>query len=184
MENQNKNLLKAKKQKNDAFYTQILDIEHELKYYKDHFKSTIVFCNCDDPEYSNFWKFYPLEFECLGLKKLITTHYDASEPTYKMEYENGNAADISVGIITPLRTYDDFRSPEGVNLMEQADIICANPPFFLFYEYVAQLTAYGFIINLLLSIGNLNVVKTEMSFLIFLMAVFGWVLLVLIVVQH
>lgn len=73
-----------------------------------------------------------------------------------MEYENGNAADISVGIITPLRTYDDFRSPEGVNLMEQADIICANPPFSLFYEYVAQLTAYGFIINLLLSIGNLN----------------------------
>lgn len=54
MENQNKNLLKAKKQKNDAFYTQILDIEHELKYYKDHFKGTIVFCNCDDPEYSNF----------------------------------------------------------------------------------------------------------------------------------
>lgn len=80
-------LIKAKEKKNDEFYTQLTDIEKELVHYRHHFKDAVVFCNCDDPEWSNFWKYFHLNFEFLGLKKLITTHYDPTEPTYKMEYE-------------------------------------------------------------------------------------------------
>lgn len=140
MGNQNKNLHKAKTQKNDEFYTQISDIEKELKYYTQYFKGVVVFCNCDDPAYSNFWKYFHLNFEHLGLKKLITTHYDASsEPTYKMEYEGGNDADISVGKITPLKTNGDFSSPECIELLEQSNVVVTNPPFSIAREYYIPL---------------------------------------------
>ena len=74
MANKNANLHNAKNAKNDEFYTQLSDIEKELVYYKDHFKDKVVFCNCDDPEYSNFWKYFSLNFDHLHLKKLIATH--------------------------------------------------------------------------------------------------------------
>lgn len=138
----NDNLHKAKEAKNDEFYTQIADIEKELKHYKEHFKGKTVFCNCDDPEWSNFWKYFHLNFGLLGLKKLVTTHYDASEPTYKMEYEGGNDADTTIGKITPLKQNGDFRSPECIELLKEADIVVTNPPFSLFREYVAQLMEY------------------------------------------
>ena len=73
-----------------------------MKHYRGHFKERVVFCNCDDPEWSNFWKYFHLNFEYLGLKKLITTHYDANVQTYKMEYEGGNDADTTVGKITTI----------------------------------------------------------------------------------
>lgn len=135
----NKNLNKAKSIKNDEFYTQISDIEKELKNYKKHFKNAVVFCNCDDPEWSNFWRYFHLNFEFLGLKKLITTHYDPCEPTYKMEYEGGNDNDISDGIITPLKTNGDFRSPECIELLKQADIVVTNPPFSIAREFYIPL---------------------------------------------
>ncbi len=72
----NDNLRKAKKQKNDEFYTQFNDIQNELKYYQKHFEGKTVFCNCDDPTWSSFWRFFHLKFETWGLKKLISTHYD------------------------------------------------------------------------------------------------------------
>ena len=81
----NKHLGKAKEQKKDEFFTQIGDIERELRHYKEHFKDKVVFCNCDDPEYSNFWRYFQLNFFSLGLKKLISTHYEADKPSYKME---------------------------------------------------------------------------------------------------
>jgi len=71
----NKNLHKAKKAKNDEFYTQLRDIEAEMMHYRDHFKDKVVFCNCDDPKESNFWKYFRMNFKGLGLKKLISTHY-------------------------------------------------------------------------------------------------------------
>ena len=71
----NRNLRKAKRQKNDDFYTQLPDIENELKHYKQHFAGKVVYCNCDDPKISNFYKYFSLNFEVLGLKKLITTCY-------------------------------------------------------------------------------------------------------------
>ncbi|MEE3485977.1 MAG: adenine-specific methyltransferase EcoRI family protein [Bacteroidales bacterium] len=146
-------LIKAKEKKNDEFYTQLTDIEKELVHYRHHFKDAVVFCNCDDPEWSNFWKYFHLNFEFLGLKKLITTHYDPTEPTYKMEYEGGNDADITAGTITPLKTNGDFRSPECIELLKEATIICTNPPFSIAREFYPQLIEYQkkFII-----IGDLN----------------------------
>ena len=67
----NKNLHAAKTAKNDEFYTQLSDIEKELYHYRDFFRGKVVFCNCDDPEYSNFWKYFQMNFFFLGLKKLI-----------------------------------------------------------------------------------------------------------------
>lgn len=76
--NKNGNLHKAKKQKNDEFYTQLSDIENELRHYKQHFRGKVVFCNCDDPYESNFFKYFAMNFNRLGLKKLITTGYVTS----------------------------------------------------------------------------------------------------------
>jgi len=73
--NKNKNLQKAKSAKKDEFYTQLTDIEKELKHYKDQFRGKIVYCNCDDPYESNFFKYFVLNFQYLGLKKLITTSH-------------------------------------------------------------------------------------------------------------
>ena len=70
-----KNLNNAKKDKFDEFYTQLSDIEKELVHYRDHFRGKVVFCNCDDPEFSNFYFYFSQNFDNLGLKKLITTHF-------------------------------------------------------------------------------------------------------------
>lgn len=139
----NNNLHKAKTAKNDEFYTRIEDINEELKHYSDHFREKIVLCNCDDPEWSNFWRYFHLEFERLGLKKLIATHYEPDEvPSYMMEYTGGNDEDFSVGIRKELTQNGDFRSPECIELLKKADIVVTNPPFSLFREYVAQLAEY------------------------------------------
>ena len=71
----NKNLNKAIKGKNDEFYTQLVDIEKEVKHYKDQFHGKVVYCNCDDPFESNFFKYFAANFNALGLKKLITTSF-------------------------------------------------------------------------------------------------------------
>lgn len=76
------NLINAKRQKEDEFYTQLIDIENELKHYKQHFKDKVVFCNCDDPYESNFFKYFAMNFNYLGLKKLIATCYDSSPIAY------------------------------------------------------------------------------------------------------
>ena len=127
--NKNANLHKAKKVKNDEFFTQLIDVSKELMYYKKHFKDKIVFCNCDDPTWSAFWKYFHLNFEELGLKKLISTHYDKEEATYKMEYEGGNDNDIEFGIKTPLKGNGDFRDEECLKLLDECDIVVTNPPF-------------------------------------------------------
>jgi len=157
----NANLHKAKDAKNDEFYTQITDIEKEMKHYRQHFNGAVVFCNCDDPEWSNFWKYFHLNFEFLGLKKLITTHYETEKPSYKMEYEGGNDADCSVGTITPLMQNGDFRSPECIELLKEADIVVTNPPFSLFREYVAQLMEHN---KKFLIIGNMNAITYKEVF--------------------
>lgn len=136
-------LNKASIAKEDEFYTKMSDIEKELKHYKGHFRDKVVFCNCDDPETSNFWKYFELNFEFLGLKKLIATHYEDSKPSYKLELvrdENGDCRIDSQDIVkTPLVQNGDFRSPECIEIMDSADIIVTNPPFSLFREYIALL---------------------------------------------
>lgn len=150
---QNALLNEAKKAKKDEFYTQLSDISNELKHYRKHFKDKVVYCNCDDPRVSNFFQYFALNFEKLGLKKLITTCYknqsmdlfsqNDSEQAIYLEYfgdKNGNNLPDPEEIgIKPLKGDGDFRSKESISLLTQADIIVTNPPFSLFREYVAQL---------------------------------------------
>lgn len=135
------NLHKAKKAKSDEFYTLYSDVAKELAHYQQHFKGKIVYCNCDNPEWSSFWRYFHINFSAMGLKKLIATY--KGTPTYKMEYTGGNDNDITVGLRTPLKGDGDFRSQECLDMLEVADIIVTNPPFSLFREYVAQLMKYG-----------------------------------------
>jgi len=149
----NKNLNNAKAGKKDEFYTELTDIEKELRHYKDHFKGKTVFCNCDDPRVSNFFHYFSHKFEDLELKKLITTCYknqerdlfstNKSESAIWLEYngdKNGDRVPNPEEIgIHKLKGDGDFRSPESISLLTQADIIVTNPPFSLFREYVAQL---------------------------------------------
>lgn len=161
MAQKNGNLNAAKAAKDDEYYTQIADIEKELKYYKKHFKDKVVFCNCDDPTWSEFWRYFHLNFEELGLKKLISTHYDPKEATYKLEYTGGNDTDIEVGKKTILTQNGDFRSEECIELLKEADICCTNPPFSLFRAFIGQLMEYKkkFII-----IGNSNAITYKEVF--------------------
>ena len=171
----NKNLHSAKSNKKDEFYTQLADIENELKHYRHHFKGKTVFCNCDDPRVSNFFHYFSHRFESLGLKKLITTCYKnqdmdlfsthESEKAVMLVYEgdkNGdrvpNAEEIG---ITELQGDGDFRSAESIALLKEADIVVTNPPFSLFREYVAQLMEFDkkFII-----IGNQNAITYKEIF--------------------
>ena len=139
-------LTAASKAKEDEFYTQITDIEKELKHYKEHFKDKIVFCNCDDPETSNFWRYFKLNFGALGLKKLVSTHYEIEKPSYKLEYAmlSDEQGQYSLQVIqTNLKQNGDFRSPECIEILKEADIVVTNPPFSLFREYIAQLIEYN-----------------------------------------
>lgn len=161
MAQKNSNLHAAKSAKNDEFYTQLTDIEKELKHYKQHFKDKVVFCNCDDPTWSEFWRYFHINFSHLGLKKLISTHYDKDNPTYKLEYTGGDDNNIDVGAKTPLMQNGDFRSPECVELLKEADIVVSNPPFSLFRSYVSQLMEHN---KKFLIIGNKNAITYKEVF--------------------
>ncbi|MDR2836213.1 MAG: adenine-specific methyltransferase EcoRI family protein [Bacteroidales bacterium] len=152
----NENLHKANKAKKDEFYTQLSDIEKEIRHYKEQFKGKTVLCNCDDPRVSNFFHYFSYNFESLGLKKLIATCYknqnadlfseNKSEKAVYLEYygdKNGNHVPDPAEIgIKYLKGDGDFRSKECIELLKQADIVVTNPPFSLFREYVAQLVEY------------------------------------------
>ena len=152
----NRNLNQAKEAKKDECYTQLEDINNELRHYRDHFRGKTVLCNCDDPRVSNFFTYFAYNFEKLGLKRLITTCYknqDAdlfsqhkSEQAVYLIYEgdrNGNHLPDPEEIgIRPLKGDGDFRSAECIELLKEADIVVTNPPFSLFREYVAQLIQY------------------------------------------
>jgi hypothetical protein len=161
----NTNLHTAKKAKNDEFYTQLCDIENELKYYRQHFVGKTVYCNCDDARESNFFKFFSLNFEFLGLKKLISTGYKENGKGVKLVYtgdKNGNKyPDFDEIEVTELEGNGDFRSPECIELLKESDIVVTNPPFSLFREYVAQLVEYG---KQFLIIGNKNAITYKEIF--------------------
>ena len=161
----NNNLHTAKKARNDEFYTMLTDIEKEMRYYKDFFKGKVVYCNCDDARESNFFKYFSLNFEFLGLKKLITTGYKADGKGVVLVYEgdkNGNRrVDNEEIIVNELNGDGDFRSEECIEYLKQADVVVTNPPFSLFRQYVKQLMDYGkkFII-----IGNQNAITYKEIF--------------------
>jgi hypothetical protein len=160
----NTDLNKANRAKKDEFYTQLTDIEKEMRHYREHFRGKVVFCNCDDPEYSNFWRYFQLNFYELGLKKLISTHYEEEKPSYRMDIvstDNGQQCGIPDYVKTPLQQNGDFRSPECIEILKEADIVITNPPFSLFKEYIALLFKYQkkFII-----IGNVNAITYKEVF--------------------
>jgi hypothetical protein len=171
----NRNLHQAKKDKKDEFYTQLTDIENELRHYRHHFKDKVVYCNCDDPRISNFFRYFAFNFEKLELKKLITTCYQNQNPNLfsqhnceraiYLEYngdKNANYVPDPEEIGTQyLKGDGDFRSAESIALLQQADIVVTNPPFSLFREYVAQLIEYDkkFVI-----IGNVNAITYKEVF--------------------
>ena len=171
----NQNLHQAKTQKNDDFYTQLSDINNELQHYRHHFAGKVVYCNCDDPKMSNFYKYFSLSFKSLGLKKLITTCYKnknldmfsdhTAEKAIWLECNQGTYVDgayvPSDPVVRHLNGDGDFRSPECVELLKQADIVVTNPPFSLFREYVAQLIEHDkkFVI-----IGNKNAITYKETF--------------------
>ncbi|MBR6650800.1 MAG: adenine-specific methyltransferase EcoRI family protein [Clostridia bacterium] len=196
----NSNLHKAIVNKKDEFYTQLVDIELELKHYRKHFLGKTVFCNCDDPYESNFFKYFAMNFNFLGLKKLVATCYMGSpvvgeqfeqlslfdilpseENTpkrfpYKIEITevidiNGDGAvdltDVEYllrnknNVLTLLDGDGDFRSPECIEILKQADIVVTNPPFSLFREYIAQLVEYD---KKFLVIGNQNAITYKEIF--------------------
>ena len=152
----NRNLHDAKQAKEDEFYTQLADIERELRHYKHHFRGKVVYLNCDDPRVSNFFRYFSLNFEKLGLKKLIATCYKSknadafsandSEQAVYLEYEgdlnNNKVPDLEEIEVKPLLGDGDFRSAESIELLMQADIVVTNPPFSLFREFVMQLVAH------------------------------------------
>lgn len=152
MANENSGLHAAKRNKKDEFYTQLTDIERELRHYRDHFKGKVVYCNCDDPYVSAFFEYFAKNFEFLELKKLITTCYRSqradifsrndSDQAIKLEYTGGAPNSLptpeDIGVI-PLDGDGDFRSQECIKILEESDIVVTNPPFSLFTEYVAQL---------------------------------------------
>lgn len=157
MPNKNKHLNEAIQAKKDEFYTQLSDIERELRHYKRYFKGKSVLCNCDDPRVSNFFHYFSYNFEKLGVKKLVTTCYknqnadrlsqNDSEMAIYLEYEgdknSNNVPDPEEIGIKPLMGDGDFRSDECINLLKQADVVVTNPPFSLFREYIAQLIEYN-----------------------------------------
>lgn len=171
----NTDLNNAGQAKKDEFYTQLNDIEKELKYYKEHFRNKVVYCNCDDPKESGFYHYFSYNFEHLGLKKLITTCYKSqsrdiftkndSEKAIFLEYK-GNINDNRVPDVNEigvkyLNGDGDFRSQECIELLKEADIVVTNPPFSLFREYISQLIEYNkkFII-----VGNINAVTYKNVF--------------------
>ena len=161
----NSNLHMSRAGKTDEFYTQLSLVENEMKHYTRYFKGKTVFCNCDDPEYSNFWLFFQLNFYRLGLKKLVSTHYEEDKPSYKMEIVSTDTPQGQVGIPdyvkTPLAGNGDFRSSECIEILKEADIVITNPPFSLFRDYIAQLMEYQ---KDLIIIGNQNAITFKEIF--------------------
>ena len=192
----NKDLNAAAQAKKDEFYTQLTDIEKEMRYYRKHFAGKTVLCNCDDPFESNFFKYFVLNFNRLGLKKLIATCYTgspianqqlsifdilgASEGTENKPYKavvtkvydtTGDGAVDMLDVaelfksgeneLTELEGNGDFRSPECLALLDEADIVVTNPPFSLFREYLGVLVEHKkhFII-----IGNVNAISYKEIF--------------------
>ena len=177
MENKplNRSLSAAKATKQDEFYTQLSDIEKELRHYTKHFKGKTVLCNCDDPRVSNFFHFFSHNFEKLKLKKLIATCYKNQDTDlfsthkaesgayliYKGDKNNNRVPDPTEIGVHHFKGDGDFRSEECIALLKQADIVVTNPPFSLFREYIQQLVEYK---KKFLIIGNQNAITYKEIF--------------------
>ena len=148
MAKNNKSMIAAKINKNDEFYTRLSTIEEEISMHMDYvrqFYGKTVLCNCDDPEWSNFFLFFRNHFEQLQLKKVIFTHYEMSgNPSYKLEWDGSYLGYDTLNLVrTPLEGNGDFRSPECLALLDECDIVVTNPPFSLLREFIETIISRG-----------------------------------------
>ena len=148
-------LTRAKREKNDEFYTQKKDIEKELIHYHHHLKDKIVYCNCDDYRKSKFVEYFMENFEKIGLKKLISTGFSKDGQGTYSEYDGTT---LKTGFLSG---NGDALGEECTEILKQADAVVTNPPFSLFRNYVSHLMKYGkkFII-----IGNMNAITYKEIF--------------------
>lgn len=172
--NRNQQLTSARAARKDEFYTQLVDIEREMRYYRHDFKGKVVYCNCDDPFVSAFFEYFAKNFEHFGLKKLVTTCFKSrqidafskndSDRAIKLEYSGGASNNLptpdDIGITT-LDGDGDFRSRECLDILEDADVVVTNPPFSLFKEYVGQLASLG---KKFIVIGHQNAITYKVIF--------------------
>ncbi|MDN4507707.1 adenine-specific methyltransferase EcoRI family protein [Dietzia maris] len=168
----------AKRAKKDEFYTQLADIEAELQHHARFFRNKVVYLNCDDPRVSNFFRYFSTNFEELGLKKLLATCYkgtgsdsfgriESGRPVwveYTGDASNNGTTDPAETDLQELSGNGDFRSPESIALLEQADVVVTNPPFSLFREYVSQLIEHK---KKFLILGNMNALTYKEIFPLF-----------------
>lgn len=171
----NGSLGKARRRKYDEFYTQLSDIESELRHYTEHFRDKVVYCNCDDPRVSNFFHYFSYNFEQLGLKALLAACYRNKERDlfsghdsdraiwleYRGNVKGGKIPDVADIGIRKFEGDGDFRNQECIELLQQADVVVTNPPFSLFREYVAQLMRYS---KEFLIVGNQNAITYKEIF--------------------
>ena len=165
----NTNLRKARQVKNDEFYTRYEDIEAEVMKYRKQFRDKVVYLPCDDPaeKKSEFWSFFVANFESFGLKKLIATHYEENGQSYKVwidrdnDLNHGGQIDDGDAIQEDLAGNGDFRSPECIEILKECDIICTNPPFSLFREFIDTIMTHG---KQCLIIGNKNAFTYKETF--------------------
>jgi len=151
----NSNLSAARVNKNDEFYTSYNDIEKELTKYKQHFKDKIIYCNCDDPTWSQFYAYLKNAFNYYEYSKLVTTHYVANGISFMREFNGSQEVD------TQLTGDGDFRSDECKAILDQVDIVITNPPFSLFREFVVLLQEKQ---KQFLIIGNMNAITYKECF--------------------
>ena len=162
----NSDLKKAKKAKNDEFYTQLQDIVDEIAQHSDYvkqFEGKTVLMNCDDPEWSSFVEFFRKFFKKLKLKKIIATHYNPDgSPSYKLEWYGEKIHGDTVNMIkTPLKGNGDFNSEECIELLKEADIVVTNPPFSKFRQFLSLLMEYN---KKFLIIGSMNAISYKEVF--------------------
>ena len=166
-------LRKAQKAKSDEFYTQLCDIERELKHYNDQFRGKVVYCNCDDPRTSNFFRYFAENFHSLVLKKLIASCYRKTENSlFEYNSENGfyceylGTTGCGFNPMTDIKLLEfdgdgDFRSNESIELLKQSDVVVTNPPFSLFREFISQIVKLD---KKFLVIGNVNAITYKEIF--------------------
>ena len=163
----NSSLQSAKRVKNDEFYTRYEDIENEVMKYRRQFKDKIVYLPCDDPaeKKSEFWSFFVNNFDSFGLKKLIATHYDENGKAYKIWIDGDTSGDGYIddgdALQETLQGNGDFQSPECIEIMNECDIVCTNPPFSLFRSFIDTIMTAG---KQFLIIGNQNAFTYKETF--------------------
>lgn len=155
-------LQKAKNNKKDEFYTQLVDIENELKHYEKHFIGKVVLCNCDDPRVSNFYKYFVQNFKKLKIKKITCINYSKNDKSgYFYEYDGKNLPYPTARDLIKMSCNGDFRNHESIQILKKSDIVVTNPPFSLFREYINQLIEFD---KRFLIIGNINAITYKNVF--------------------